>query len=102
MFDPKDLQNILGTVQEQIKELDERAKNKIIEAKSGGGLIDVKFNGAGELVDIEIADELMNDKQALQILLISAINEGYKQIDEGKHEDIMEQLKTLNPFKFSN
>ncbi|RDU66531.1 nucleoid-associated protein, YbaB/EbfC family [Helicobacter didelphidarum] len=100
MFDPKDLQNILGSVQDQIKELDEKAKQKVISSKSGGGLIDVRFNGIGELIDINIDDELLQDKQALQILLISAINEGYKQIEETKKDDLLEQMKSLNPFKF--
>ncbi len=100
MFDPKDLQNMLGSVQEQLKEMDAKAKEKIIESKSGGGLINVQFNGAGELIDIEIADELLQDKQALQILLISAINEGYKQTQELRQDDVFEQIKNLNPFKF--
>jgi DNA-binding protein YbaB len=33
------------------------------------------MNGAGELVDIEIDNSLMDDKESLQILLIAAINE---------------------------
>lgn len=100
MFDPKDLQNLLGNVQEQLKEFDEKAREKVITSKSGGGLIDVKFNGIGELIDINIDDELLQDKQSLQILLISAINEGYKQIQESKQDDLLEQMKQLNPFNF--
>lgn len=100
MFDPKDLQNMLGNVQEQLKEMEAKAKERIIETKSGGGLINVQFNGAGELIDIAIDDELLQDKQALQILLISAINEGYKQIDEVRQDDVFEQIKNINPFKF--
>lgn len=100
MFDPKDLQNMLGSMQEQLQELERKAKEKIISSKSGGGLIDVEFNGAGELIDVKIDDELLQDKQALQILLISAINEGYKQIEESKKNDLLERMQTLNPFKF--
>lgn len=100
MFDPKDLQNMLGSVQEQLKEMDAKAKEKIIESKSGGGLINVQFNGSGELIDIEIDDELLQDKQSLQILLISAINEGYKQMQESRQDDVFEQIKNMNPFKF--
>ncbi len=100
MFDPKDLQGILGSVQEQLKEMDEKAKQKVIESKSGGGLINVQFNGAGELIDIDINEELLKDKQALQILLISAINEGYKQIEESRQDNVFEQLRNINPFKF--
>ena len=100
MFDSKDLQNMLGSMQEQLQELERKAKEKIISSKSGGGLIDVEFNGAGELIDVKIDDELLQDKQALQILLISAINEGYKQIEESKKNDLLERMQTLNPFKF--
>ena len=100
MFDPKDLQNMLGSMQEQLQELEKKAKEKIISSKSGGGLIDVEFNGVGELIDVKIDDELLQDKQSLQILLISAINEGYKQIEESKKNDLLERMQTLNPFKF--
>ncbi|STQ85731.1 YbaB/EbfC family nucleoid-associated protein [Helicobacter muridarum] len=100
MFDPKDLQNLLGSMQEQVREMEEKAEKKIIQTKSGGGLIDVKFNGKGELVDINIDDELLQDKQALQLLLISALNEGYKQIEDSKKDNIMEHIKSLNLFNY--
>ena len=96
MIDPKLLQGLLGTVQEQMQELDREAERKVVEAKSGGGLVDVKFNGKGELVDINIDDELLEDKQALQLLLISALNDGYKQIEETKRDAIMGRVKNFD------
>ncbi|RDU73790.1 nucleoid-associated protein, YbaB/EbfC family [Helicobacter aurati] len=100
MFDPKDLQNLLGTMQEQVQEMEQKAEKKVIQTKSGGGLVDVKFNGKGELIDIYIDDEILQDKQALQLLLISAINEGYKQIENEKKDGIIEQVKNLNLFNY--
>lgn len=96
MIDPKDLQNLLGSVQDQLKNLDTQAKENIIESNSGGGLVKTKFNGSGELVDIEIDDELLEDKQTLQILLISAINDGYSKIEEEKKNNIFDKVKNID------
>lgn len=98
MFDPKDLQSILGSVQDQLKSFEDKAKSKIINAKSGGGLIDIKMNALGELIDIHIDDELLSDKQSLQILLMSAINEGYKEVDANKKQGMLEGVKDMGIF----
>lgn len=89
MFDSKSLQNILGTVQEQLKDIEEQSKKIIIDTNSGGDLVKVKFNGAGELIDIKIDDEIMKDKQTLQVLLISALNDGYRRVEELKKQNIL-------------
>lgn len=98
MFDPNKLQELLGNIQEKAKELEEKTKAEIYEVKSGGGLIVLKANGAGEIIDLDIDESLLSDKEAMQILLIGAFNEIFEKIEEGKKSRAMGMLGGLNPF----
>ena len=102
MFDKLNLGE-LGTIfeqmQEKAKELQEEAEKKTFTAKSGGGLIKVTANGKGEIIDIEIDNSLLEDKESLQILLISAINDVLKMVEEDKRNLAM---NLMNPSMFGN
>jgi hypothetical protein len=101
MFGNMDMGNLgemFSEMQKKAQAMQEESAAKIYEAKSGGGMVHVKANGKGEIIDIDIDDSLLEDKEALQILLISAINEVYKTIEEGKKAEAMGMLGGLNPF----
>lgn len=98
MFDANKLQELLGNIQEKAKEIEEKSKAEIYEVKSGGGLISLKANGAGEIIDLNIDDSLLGDKEAMQILLIGAFNEIFIKIEEGKKSQAMGMLGGINPF----
>jgi hypothetical protein len=89
MFDGIDLSKInLNEVMGQVQEMADKAKeenaSKIFTAKSGGGMVEISINGNSEVVDLQIDDSLMEDKDSLQILLISAMNDVIKQADDGR------------------
>ncbi len=87
MFDNIDFSKMgemLQEVQKNAQKLQEEAKNLEFVAKSGGGLVSVKINGEGEINDITIDDSLLEDKESLQILLISAINDAIKMVEDNK------------------
>lgn len=98
MFDPKELQSMLGNLQEKAKELEEKSKSEVYEVKSGGGLIALKGNGAGEIVDLNIDNSLLEDRESLQILLIGAFNELFEKIENGKKNNALGMLGGFNPF----
>ncbi len=89
---------MLGDMQKNVKELEEKSRQTLFNAKSGGGLVSVSINGAGEVVDISIDDSLLEDKDSLQILLISALNDAYKNMAENKKSLALSMLGGLNPF----
>ncbi|MDR0408233.1 MAG: YbaB/EbfC family nucleoid-associated protein [Campylobacteraceae bacterium] len=70
--------------QKKVQELQEESKSKTFNAKSGGGLVSVSVNGNGEVIDISIDDSLLSDKDAMQILLISAVNDALKMVEEDR------------------
>ncbi|MGX3044374.1 YbaB/EbfC family nucleoid-associated protein [Helicobacter sp. T3_23-1056] len=98
MFDMKNLSQMLGGMQEQMQEMEKQSKEMIMTAKSGGGLLSVSINGAGEVVDIAIDDSLLEDKESLQILLISALNDAYKNVEENRKSLALGMLGKMSPF----
>ena len=75
---------MLEEAQKKAQQMEEESKNKEFGAKSGGGLVSVKANGKGEVLDISIDDSLLEDKESLQILLISAVNDVLKMIEDDR------------------
>ena len=101
MFEGLDLGNMskmMEQMQEKAKEIQEQAKNVQLTAKAGGGLIEVTANGAGEVIDLSIDDSLLEDKESLQILLISAMNDINKMVEDNKKSQAMGMMGGMNPF----
>ncbi|OZA42832.1 MAG: nucleoid-associated protein, YbaB/EbfC family [Sulfurovum sp. 17-42-90] len=68
MFEGLDLggmSKMMEQMQEKAKQMQEQAKNVQFTAKAGGGLVSVTVNGAGEVIDVNIDDSLLEDKSAL-------------------------------------
>jgi len=101
MFEGLDLskmQDMLEDMQNKAKELEEKSKAVVMTAKGGGGLVQASVNGAGEVVDITIDDSLLEDKESLQILLISTINDALKMAEDNKKSQALNMFGGLNPF----
>lgn len=103
MFDGIDLSKIdLNQVMGQVQEMAEKAKednaSKIFTAKAGGGMVEISINGNSEVIDLKIDDSLLDDKDSLQILLISCMNDVIKQSDENKKMMAMNMMGGMNPF----
>jgi DNA-binding YbaB/EbfC family protein len=92
MFDNVNLNDFFQKLQEQMQEQD----NKIYTAKSGGGLVEASVNGKFEVVDIKIDDSLLEDKESLQILLMSAINDAIKMAVEDKKAQALSMFGGMN------
>jgi DNA-binding YbaB/EbfC family protein len=92
MFDNLNLNDMLQKLQEQMQEAD----NKIYTATSGGGLVEASVNGKFEVIDIKIDDSLLEDKESLQILLMSAINDAIKMAVEDKKSQALNMFGGLN------
>jgi len=97
-FDMSKMQQMLEDMQQKAKELEEQTKALTLTAKGGGGLVQVSANGAGEIVDITIDDSLLEDKESLQILLISTINEALKMAEDNKKNQALTMFGGINPF----
>ena len=92
MFGNVDLNEMLQKIQEQMQEAD----NKTYTATSGGGMVEVTVNGKFEVIDIKIDDSLLEDKESLQILLMSAVNDAIKMALEDKKSQALNMFGGMN------
>ena len=98
MFEGMDLNKMMSQVQEMASKVKEDGENKVFTSTTGGGMIKLSINGNSEVIDLQIDDELLEDKDALQILLISAMNDCLKQAEENKKSVAMNMMGGINPF----
>ncbi len=87
-----DMSKILEQVQEQAKKMDAEMESKEYTAKVGGGALEIKMSGKGEVIDVNIDDSLLEDKSSLQILLISCINDANKMVEADKQNSALGML----------
>ena len=92
------LGDMMGKVQEMAAQAKEDGAKQVFSSKVGGGMIELSINGNSEVIDLEIDDSLLEDKDSLKILLISAMNDVIKQSDEAKKAMAMNMMGGLNPF----
>jgi len=90
-----DMSKLLEGMQENAAKLQEELASKTFSVKSGGGLIELTLNGNGEVIDLNIDDELLSDKDSLQILLIGAINDANKMVQQNQQSSAMSMLGGL-------
>jgi len=101
MFEGLDMSKMgamMEELQSKAKEMEEQAKNTTLTAKAGGGMVQVTANGANEIIDITIDNSLLDDKSSMQILLISAINDVLKMVEDNKKAQTMNMMGGMNPF----
>jgi len=93
-----DMAKMLEGMQENASKLQEDLESKTFNVKSGGGMVEVSMNGKGEVIDLTIDDSLMEDKSTLQILLIGALNDANKMVQQNQQQSAMGMLGGINPF----
>lgn len=96
LLDFNQISSLMNELQNKTKEIEEETQKRSFTTKSGGGLVSVSANGKGEIIDITIDDSLLDDKESLQILLISAINDVLANVQNNRNNMAMELLGDLN------
>jgi DNA-binding YbaB/EbfC family protein len=75
-------------MQQDMMKAQEDLKNSVIEAEAGGGMVKVKMTGDRKVNEIKIKKEAVDpeDVEMLEDLIIAALNEAQKKIDEMTEE----------------
>ena len=92
------LSEMLKGFEDNAQKLKEELESKTFSVKAGGGMLEITLNGNGEVIDINIDDELLQDKDSLQILLIGAINDANKMVQQNQQQAAVGMLSGVNPF----
>ena len=84
---PGNMNNILKQaqkMQEDMQKMQQELEEKTFEASVGGGAVVVKVNGKKEVIDINIKPEVVDpdDIEMLQDLVLSAVNEALRNVDD--------------------
>jgi len=93
-----DLSKMMEGFEANAQKLKDELSNKRFSVKSGGGMIELTLNGNGEVIDLNIDDELLDDKESLQILLIGAINDANKMVQQNQQQSALGMLGSMGSF----
>jgi hypothetical protein len=84
MKNPLQMQQILKQVQQFQEQLQKQLDELVVEATAGGGMVSVKMNGQKQLHEVRIDPEVFasQDLEMLQDLILVAVNEASRKVDE--------------------
>lgn len=87
------MQQILKQVQQFQEQLQKQLDELEVEGSAGGGMVAVKMNGQKQLNEVHIDPELFasHDLEMLQDLILAAVNEAIRKVDE----QLASQMGTL-------
>jgi DNA-binding YbaB/EbfC family protein len=91
----------LQAMQQQMDDVQAEIEEKEIETTAGGGAVAVKVNGKKELIAVTIDPDVMDkdDPEMLQDLIIVAVNEAIRRIEEISQSEMEKVTGGLNlPF----
>jgi nucleoid-associated protein EbfC len=81
-------------LQEKLKQMQEAAAAKTVEADAGGGMVRVVVDGSLQIRKLEIEPVLLTDKQMMQDLIVVAVNDGLRRAQEM----VAQEVGKLSPF----
>jgi len=78
------LQQMMKQAQQMQEKLQKQMEATVVDATAGGGMVSVKMNGQKQLLSIQIDPEVFSggDKDMLQDLIVAAVNEGIRKVDD--------------------
>ncbi len=79
-FDMNKMLQEAQRMQDELAKAQEEAAGEIVEASAGGGMVTVKANGAGEVVEIRIDPRAIDpdDPELLADMILAAVNEALR------------------------
>ena len=78
------LQQMMKQAQQMQEKLQKQMEATVVDATAGGGMVSVKMNGQKQLLSIQIEPDVFTsgDKDMLQDLIVAAVNEGIRKVDD--------------------
>ncbi len=79
-----DMNSMMKQAQKMQEEMGREMKQMVVDASAGGGAVSVKMRGDFEVLEIKIDPETIKegDAEMLQDLLVAALNEARRKVEE--------------------
>jgi len=76
--------NLMKQVQQMQEQMQRKMQELTVEGSAGGGMVKATMNGSKELLGVTIDKEAVdpNDVEMLQDLVVAAVNEASRKVDE--------------------
>ncbi len=102
---PRNMANLMKQAQRMQRQMEESQKEmetKEFTAKSGGGAVTVTVTGSKEIKSVLLDKEAVDpdDVEMLQDLIVAAVNEALKQVDEANQATMSKMTGGLGGFGF--
>ncbi len=88
----------MQAMQRQMEEMQAELEKNEITTTAGGGVVSAVVNGKKEIVNLTIDPEVVDpeDVETLQDLIMAAVNEGMRKVDEISNDKYSELTGGLN------
>ena len=92
------LQELMAKAKQQAEVLQKKMEQTVIEASSGGGSVTVKMDGRKQVLGIKIDPEAVKagDVEMLQDLVMAALNEASRKVDQALQSSVGGMLGGLS------
>jgi DNA-binding YbaB/EbfC family protein len=79
------IQQMMKQAQQMQARMQKQMEDMRVEATAGGGMVTVVMNGAKQVQSVKIDPEAVSkeDVEMLQDLILAALNDAHKKVDEG-------------------
>ncbi len=84
------IKKMLKQAQEMQQKLQQEVEEMTVESSSGGGMVNITMRGNKELLSVKIDPEAVDpeDVEMLQDLIMAAVNEASRKVDEAVQEQM--------------
>ena len=79
---PANMQSMMKQAQEMQQRMQEQIALIRVEASAGGGMVTVKMDGHKNCLGVKIDPEVAGDVEMLQDMVMAAVNEAARKVDE--------------------
>jgi hypothetical protein len=79
---PGNMQAMMKQAQRMQEQLQQEIAAIRVETSTGGGMVTVKMDGQKRVLDVKIDPEAAGDIEMLQDMVLAAVNEASKKVDE--------------------
>jgi hypothetical protein len=79
---PGNMQNMMKQAEQMQRKMQEEIALIRVEATAGGGMVSIKMDGKKSVTAVKIDPEVAGDVEMLQDMVLAAINEAAKKVDE--------------------